>query len=79
VGADARLEARVATTPPLALYAALICDVRGRIGAHPSLGEARPGLAAWSREEYGGLESSAATALTEGRDILAALAFDTAG
>lgn len=79
VGADAALEARVAATPPLTLYAALICDVRGRIEAHPTLGDARPGLVGWNREELASLASSAPTALDAGRDLLAALAFDATG
>jgi len=79
VGADVDLEARVATTPPLALYAALICDVRGRIEAHPALGDARPGLVGWSREEHARLASAGGSALAEGRDLLAALRLDAGG
>ena len=78
VGADVALEARVVVAPPLALYAALICDVRGRIEAHPALGDARPGLVAWSWEENAHLVASAPGALAEGRELLAALRLGTA-
>jgi len=72
-------EGRVAAAAPLTLYAALICDVRGRIDEHPTLGDARPGLAGWSREELAYLESSAPGAVAEARALLATLALDVAG
>jgi hypothetical protein len=76
---DVAIETRVATTPPLTLYAALICDVRARIEGHPTLGDARPGLVGWSREELASLESAAPGAVAEGRALLAALALDAPG
>jgi hypothetical protein len=79
VGTDMAVEARVAAVSPLTLYAALICDVRGRIDEHPTLGDARPGLAGWSREELSGLESSAPGAVAEARELLASLALDVPG
>jgi hypothetical protein len=79
VGADPAVEALVGATAPLTLYAAHICDVRARIDEHPTLGDARPGLVGWSREELSDLEASAPGAVAEARALLATLAFDTAG
>jgi hypothetical protein len=77
--ADVALEASVASSAPLTLYAALICDVRGRIDEHPTLGDARPGLVGWSREEMSSLESSAPGSVAEARVLLETLGLDTAG
>jgi hypothetical protein len=79
IGSGPAMEARVSAIAPLTLYAALICDVRGRLDEHPTLADARPGLVGWSREEHASLESTAPGALTEARALLAALALDVAG
>ena len=79
ISADVALEARVGSAAPLTLYAALICDVRGRIDEHPTLGDARPGLVGWSREELSSLEASAPGPLAEARTLLVSLGLDAAG
>ena len=76
--AGVALEALASSAAPLTLYAALICDVRARIEEHPTLGEARPGLVAWSREELATLEATAPASLPAAHALLAALALDTA-
>lgn len=73
VGADVVVEGRVLAAPPLVLYAALIADVRARIDEHPSLGDARPGLAAWSQEEMHRLEAAAPDVLAAGGAMTASL------
>jgi hypothetical protein len=66
-------EAKLCATPPLALYAALIADIHGRVEASPTLRDARPGLVAWSNEQVHRLEATAPDELAAGRALLAAL------
>jgi hypothetical protein len=66
-------EARLCGTTPLALYAALIADIHGRVEASPTLRDARPGLVAWSNEQLHRLEATAPEELAAGRALLGEL------
>jgi len=73
VSGDAGAEAGAVATPPVVLYAAHIADVRARIERNRQLGEARPGLDAWSLEEQHRLEAAEPTTMAAGRALLDAL------
>jgi hypothetical protein len=72
------VEATLADLPPLALYAAVVADLRWRYARSAALQEARPAINQLVVREMRWLESSAPDACEAGRRLLRELGFEQA-